>query len=93
MTFPLSREDPGETEFGHGRGLMASNRQRGQTNPNVELAWPYDKEPLGPWAEKPHQIAAAVRRTDSADPNSVADYAAAPNTPNNTTQTQWVKES
>lgn len=93
MTFPLSGADPGETEFGHGRGIMPSNAQRSRQNPNVELAWPYDKEPQGPWAEKPHLQAAAIRRTDSADPNSTADYAAAPNSVNNTTQTQWVKEA
>lgn len=93
MTFPLSGADPGETEFTHGRGLMASNTQRSRTSPNFEVAWPYDKAPGGPFAEKPHDINRAIRRTDPCDPNAVADYGAAPNTANNQTQTQWVRES
>lgn len=93
MTFPLSGADPGETEFTHGRGLMPSNRQREQSSPNFELAWPYDKAPDGPFGERPHDIARAARRTDPTDPNAVADYGAAPNTANNTTQTQWVRET
>lgn len=92
MTFPLSGADPGETEFGHGRGLRASNRQRQQTSENFELVWPYDKEPDGPWAERPQDAQAAIRRTNSADPNALADYGAAPGTANNTTQTQWIRE-
>lgn len=93
MTFPLSGADPGETEFGHGRGLMASARQRAQSSPNFEVAWPYDKAPDGPWAEKPQDINRAIRRTDPTEANAVADYAAAPGTPNNQTQTQWVRET
>lgn len=93
MTFPLSGADPGETEFGHGKGLLPSARQIEQRNENSEQVWPYDKAPDGPFGRSVNDIAAAIRRTDPADPNAVADYAAAPNTINNKTQTQWVRES
>ncbi len=92
MGFPLSTSDPGETEFGHGRGLRASPTQNAQRSDAMEPAWPFDKEPEGPWALSPYDQGKAVQRTDSADPGAVADMTAAPFTVNNITGTQWVRE-
>lgn len=93
MSFPLSSKDPGETEFSHGRGLKASPRQNIQTSPAMVPAWPYDKEPDGPWGLSVYDQGKAVQRTDPADPNAEPDMTAKPFTANNRTGTQWVRES
>lgn len=92
MSFPLSTSDPGETEFSHGRGLRASPTQNTQRSDALEPAWPYDKEPEGPWGLSPYDQGKAVQRTDSADPGAVADMTAEAFTVNNTTGTKWVRE-
>lgn len=93
MTFPLNPPDePGESEFSHGKGMMASEAQRGQAIPHVEKVWPMDKAPDGPWFPRPFEQMKAVQRTDPAEANAVASYEAKPNTADNATQTQWVRE-
>lgn len=44
------------------------------------------------YVPEPWEVAAAIRRTDSADAEAVADPAAPPGSANNTTQTQHVRE-
>lgn len=93
MSFPLSTSDPGETEYHHGKGLRASGAQNTQRSNALEPAWPYDKEPEGPWGLSPYDQGKAVQRTDPADPGAVADMAAPAFSANNRTGTQWVRES
>lgn len=92
MSFPLSSKDPGETEFIHGKGLRASPRQNTQRSIPLDEAWPYDREPEGPWGLSVYDQGKAVQRTDPADPGAVADMTAKPFTANNRTGTQWVRE-
>lgn len=77
-------QEPGESEFSHGKGLMASGAQRGQyTDPN---------DALGPWEPSVYDNAAAIRRTDSAYASSTAKFDAASETIDNTTTQNWVRE-
>lgn len=94
MTFPLPDPDgePGESEFCHGKGLRPSARQRGQRNANFELAYP-TADIEGPWEPDVYERGKAVQRSDPALAGSVADLAAPAFSDNNTTGTQWVRES
>jgi hypothetical protein len=75
--------EPGESEFSHGKGLMASAAQRGQYTDPID--------PLGPWEPSVYEQGKAIQRTDPAY-NSNAAYDAAPGTVDNTTETNWVRE-
>jgi len=77
-------QEPGESEFSHGKGLMASGPQRGQ------YVDPIDAD--GPWQPSVYEQAKAIQRTDSAYAGSTAKYDAAPGTIDNTTETNWVRE-
>jgi hypothetical protein len=93
VSFPLSSSDPGETEFGHGKGLRSSPTQNANRSEAMQPAWPFDRAPEGPWGLSVYDQGKAVQRTDPAEPNAVADMTAKPYTPGNRTGTQWVRES
>lgn len=94
MTFPLSLpEEPGESEFSHGKGLMASARQRSQMSDPLNLIKTGMNDPEGPWQPSVYEQDKAVQRTDPANPTSTADYAAPPFSNDNITGNQWERES
>lgn len=77
--------EPGESEFVHGKGLLASPAQRGQYIDPID--------PEGPWELNVYDQAKAIQRTNPADSNAVADYAAKPGTPANYYGNQeWTRE-
>lgn len=80
MTTPAS--EPGETEFSHGRGLMPPERTGATRHGAGQEEW-------GPTV---YEQMKAVQRTDSSDPNAVADFDAAPGTRNNQTGQNWRRE-
>lgn len=94
MTFPLNLPaEPGESEFSHGAGLMASARQRSQTSASLDLVKIGMNDPEGPWQPSVYEQDKAVQRTDSANATSTADYKAPPFSNDNVTGTQWERES
>jgi hypothetical protein len=80
-------DEPGESEFSHGKGLRASDRQRSQYVDPID--------PEGPWAPSVYEQGKSIQRTNPADPSAVADpsFAASPGTPSNYNGDQWVRES
>jgi hypothetical protein len=79
--------EPGESEFSHGKGLLASPRQRSQYSDPID--------PEGPWQLSVYERGKAVMRTNPADPTAVADpdYTSPPGSPSNYDPTsQWVRE-
>lgn len=85
MTAPLNPNiEPGETEYSHGKGLMASAGQRAQYSDPID--------PAGPWEPSVYEQGKAIQRTNPADPTAVADYGAAPGTASNYTEQEWVRE-
>lgn len=92
MTRPMvPGQEPGETEFSHGRGLRPSRNQRAQRSPALDEAYP-KADPDGPWQADPYEAMKAVQRTDPADPGATAAYDAPADSIHNSTQTQWTRE-
>lgn len=79
--------EPGESEYSHGKGQLASPSQRGQySDPN---------DPEGPWELSVYDRGKAVMRTNPADPAAVAgpDYTSPPGSPSNYKyESEWVRE-
>lgn len=82
MALKPNRE-PGESEFSHGRGLQPPAREGALRLANTGVE---------EWTPTVYEEGKAIQRTDSADPEATADYTAAPNTPANQTEHQWVRE-
>jgi hypothetical protein len=79
--------EPGETELSHGKGMLASPRQRAQYTDPID--------PEGPWQLSVYERGKAVMRTNPADPAAVADpdYTAKPGSPANYDGgDNWVRE-
>lgn len=78
--------EPGESEFSHGKGLLASPRQRSQYSDPID--------PEGPWELSVYERGKAAMRTNSADPGAVADpdYTAEAGSPANYDGQPWVRE-
>lgn len=77
-------QEPGESEYSHGKGLMASDAQRAQYHDPID--------PEGPWEPSVYEQGKAIQRTNPADPDAIADYGAAPGTASNWTEQEWVRE-
>jgi|GEM_PF-3817130 len=79
--------EPGESEYSHGKGILASPAQRAQySDPN---------DPEGPWEPDVYTQGKAAMRTNPADPAAVADptYTTAPGEPANYNHgSTWVRE-
>lgn len=76
--------EPGESEYSHGKGLRPSATQTGVYHDPID--------PEGPWEPSVYDQGKAIQRTNPADPGAVADPAAAPGTPSNWTEQEWVRE-
>lgn len=86
MSAPLNHNAPvGESEFSHGSGILASNKQRGQYVDPID--------PEGPWELSVYDRGKAIQRTNPADASAVADVEALPGTPGNYYGNQpWVTQ-
>lgn len=79
--------EPGESEYSHGKGLLASPTQRGQYSNPID--------PEGPWEPDVYVRGKAAMRTNSADPSATADpdYIAPAGSPGNYKyESEWVRE-
>ncbi len=79
--------EPGESEFSHGKGLRASDAQRGQYVDPID--------PEGPWEASVYERGKAIQRTNPADPTAIADetFTAPGGTAANYNGEPWVRES